>query len=515
MNYVPGDPDMLIINTPPGHAKSQTITVAYTTWRIVKDPSVRIVIVSKTSRLAEQFLLTIKNYLTHPQWADSLQRRFGPPGGFDSEAAAWRAGTIYVSSQVRDNSEKDPTVQAIGIGGQLYGARADLIILDDTVDNLNAPDYDKQINWIQTEVSTRLPDGGKIAVVGTRLAAKDLYSELRNPERYNEVGDDSEAAPWTYLSQPAVLEPADKPEDWITLWPRCDKASGKAIIPDADGYFPKWPGTVLAKRRSRMSPTAWGRVFQQQAIAEDTIFRPEDVSACVKGYQPGILQDALVGRVGGTTGLRMVAGLDPAAVGYTAAIVMGVDPHNGQRWICEASNVKGMRPEAMKAMMRDWAVKHNLSEWRVERNAFQGFLTQDSDLRSQLAALGCTLVEHTTTGVNKHDEELGVSAMEALFRNKQIYLPRPSTEAMRALIDQLCAYDPEYNRRHRTHPQKTDLIMALWFCEIRAQELIRRMKGANAFNRRSEEFHTRWEVNSRQIVPALDAEFANQPSIWG
>ncbi len=37
---------------------------------------------------------------------------------------------IYIE---RESNEKDPTLQALGIGGQIYGARADLIILDDCV----------------------------------------------------------------------------------------------------------------------------------------------------------------------------------------------------------------------------------------------------------------------------------------------------------------------------------------------------------------------------------------------
>jgi hypothetical protein len=32
---------MLIVNTPPEHAKSTTITVNYTTWRICQDPNIR------------------------------------------------------------------------------------------------------------------------------------------------------------------------------------------------------------------------------------------------------------------------------------------------------------------------------------------------------------------------------------------------------------------------------------------------------------------------------------------
>jgi hypothetical protein len=36
---------------------------------------------------------------------------------------------IYLGTG-RDSGEKDPTVQALGFGSQIYGARADLIIVE-------------------------------------------------------------------------------------------------------------------------------------------------------------------------------------------------------------------------------------------------------------------------------------------------------------------------------------------------------------------------------------------------
>ena len=46
MTYEPGNPNRLLINVPPEHAKSTVITVGYSTYRIAMDPNVRIIIVS-------------------------------------------------------------------------------------------------------------------------------------------------------------------------------------------------------------------------------------------------------------------------------------------------------------------------------------------------------------------------------------------------------------------------------------------------------------------------------------
>lgn len=515
MTYEPGDKDMLIINTPPGHAKSQTITVMYTTWRIIKDPATRVVVASKTQRLAIQFLLTIKNYLTHPRYR-KLQQDFGPAGGFDGDSASWKQDLIYLSSDMRDVQEKDPTIQAIGIGGQLYGARADLIILDDTVDNSNAKDFERQINWIQTEVASRLPEGGKIVVVGTRLAPQDLYLELRKPERYN--SDEEEESPWTYFAQPAVLAYHDDPAQWVTLWPYCDRPSGTQVIANEDGLYPKWPGTVLSKRRKRMPPSSWARVYQQEQVSAETVFPMEVINEAIFGYSPGLLPDTTnypnkdQGRIGGMTGLYIVAGLDPASVGHTAAVCVGLDIKTGMRYVLDVHNEPGMKPEAMKFLIKTWQDKYEVREWRIERNAFQGFLTQDVEIRTYISSRGGTLTEHTT-GRNKHDELLGVMGMSSLFTSKLIRLPRPQTEGVKALIEQLSYWTADLPKT-----SKTDCVMALWFTHIRCLELVQSSSRNKAFNDHARQFFTKMDMESRRIIPTSELAVAGtSPSrlIWG
>jgi len=182
MTYEEGRPSRMIVNTPPGHAKSTTITVNYVIWRLMKNPDLKVIIVSKAQRLSEQFLLQIKERLTNPQYS-KLQETFGPPGGWQEGSASWKASQFYISG--RSAEAKDPSVQAVGIRGQVYGARADLVVVDDAIDNTNVGEYEKQIDWLLGIVGSRLaPRTGRLLVVGTRIAAKDLYSELRNPERY-------------------------------------------------------------------------------------------------------------------------------------------------------------------------------------------------------------------------------------------------------------------------------------------------------------------------------------------
>jgi hypothetical protein len=117
--------------------------------------------------MARKFLGAIKTRLSHPAFM-KLQVAFGPNGGFKADATQWSADMIYLGTG-RDSGEKDPTVQALGLGSQIYGARADLIILDDVVMGSNAHEWEKQIDWLQKEVITRLGRYGKLIIVGTRV----------------------------------------------------------------------------------------------------------------------------------------------------------------------------------------------------------------------------------------------------------------------------------------------------------------------------------------------------------
>jgi hypothetical protein len=517
MRYEPADPDLLVINCPPAHAKTTVISIAYSTWRIVRDPTVRIVLCSKSQRLAMQFLLTIKTYLTHPSYK-RMQTAFGPPEGFAAAAARWRADMIYVGDAVRDTQEKDPTVQAIGVGGQLYGARCDLVVMDDIVDNMNAGDFEKQAHWIATEVVSRIPDGGKVLLVGTRLAAQDIYSEIRAPERYGGEGDSS---PWTYLSQPAVLEYAERPEDWVALWPRADRPVNRMQKQGADGLYPRWDGPSLARRRRRMSPPAWERVYQQSQVGSDAVFSMEALLGAQAGYSAGLLPDMDLmahgntgrGRRGGMRGLRLIAGLDPAAAGFTAAALVGLDAATGIQWVLDCHNEQAMLPHAIKDLIRSWTAKYGISEWVVEKNGFQGFLSQDVELRSWVAANGGVVREHYTSHSNKMDSDMGVAGMSALFDSGLIKLPRSDQKpAVRQLVDQLSVWSPGMSKHI-----KSDLVMALWFASRRCSELVRLVTRQDMFDTGADWFQTRWDISNRHITESLEDEMRNmpQPSLWG
>lgn len=478
----------LLLNVPPEHGKSTVITVNYALYRICMNPNIKIIIVSKTQERAKEYLYSIKQRLSNERWA-KLQAVYAPSGGWKEDSDMWRSDRIYLS---RDSSEKDPTVQALGIGGQITGSRADLIILDDVVTTSNAHEWGKQLNWIQKDVVTRLGDTGTLLVVGTRIAPNDLYRELRNNEHW--VGGQT---PFTYLSMPAVLEFDDDPEKWVTLWAKSHIPWEGADdpVPDESGLYPKWDGPALFRRRSEVNAASWALVYQQQDVQEDSIFAPACVQGSVNGMRKrGPLKPGVPGHPKELGAMYTIMGLDPAMAGKTAAVMMTVNRHTGQRYILDVANMPDPTPQKVQQLIEDWVTLYQPQEIRIEINAHQKHYQLDSDLRDYLANRGVRFSSQFT-GKNKWDTSFGVAAMSQLFgtiRNsvfqKDNLLELPSqdgSEGIKALIQQLITWKPDTKG-------PTDCVMALWFCELRAKEVITGMMSKQAH------MNNRWATQAQR-----------------
>ena len=497
MTYEAGNRNRLLVNVPPEHAKSTVITVGYSTYRIAMDSNVRIIVVSKTLNKAREFVYSIKQRLSHPRYA-KLQQVYGPAGGWKADSDTWKTDTVYLGQEARDSSEKDPTLQALGIGGQIYGARADLIILDDVITTSNAHEWAKQMEWLQKEVITRLGKNGKLLIVGTRIAPMDFYRELRNPDHWS-----GGKSPFTYMAMPAALEVADKPENWVTLWPKSDRpwdGDGDDVEPDENGYYPKWDGPALFQRRSEVTASTWALVYQQQDIEDDAIFNPHLVNYCVNRMRkPGPLKIGAAGHPDGGQWVTFM-GIDPAMAGKTAAVVYAVERETGQRLVLDAHNMNDPTPGKIRELIESWVQTYRPMELRIEINAYQKAFALDEDLRMWLANRGVRFSEHFT-GKNKWDTNYGVAGMAGLFgsmrdgkfnKDNLIEIPDPQYhEGIKALINQLITWKPDTKN-------PTDVVMALWFCEIRAKEVIQNSGIKTYFT--NNRFLTRRNLNQQSVI---------------
>ena len=498
MKYEPGlANNRILLNIPPNHAKSMTVTVDYVTWQVCQNPNFRVLIVSQTQQLAADFLYAIKQRLTHPNY-EALQQAYAAGVGFNSKTASWQATRVTFGDELRESSEKDPNIEAVGIGGQIYGKRADMIIVDDAVTLKNANEFEKQIRWLTQDVRSRLNPTGKLIIVGTRVTPIDLYKELRNEDRYP-----GGLVPWTYLAMPALLKADEDPDKWETLWPASDAPFDGQMESDKneEGLYPRWNGRNLYNERQAMDASTWALVYQQQDISDDAIFDPVCVRGSIDGMRKaGRLVPGHPGHPRDLSGFSIICGLDPAMVGDTAVVCYAVDRTSHKRYIVDAIKITRPTPAAIRQLIFDWTALYQPSEWIVEKNAFQSFLTQDEGIRQNLASRGVLLREHHT-GSNKWDSGFGVASMSTLFGTKQhdgkhhrdnlIHLPSDQTENVKALIEQLITWSP-------TTKGKTDMVMALWFCEIRAREMLN--QGMHKTHHMKNPFLSRSEIGKRTVI---------------
>ena len=480
--YTKGDPNRVIINTPPGHAKSTTITAQYVTYRLCMNPAYRVLIISKTLDFASKLLFAVRQYLTDPAYTE-LAAAYAPPEGWKPRRGEGRWGNslIYLAGRSADAvnaAAKDPSVQAIGIGGHIYGSRTDLTILDDAVDDSNVSAYEKQFDWLTRTVLSR-GRSAKVLVVGTRIAPMDLYAHLLNDDIYP-----SGKSPWTYLAQPAVLEFAEDPRDWKTLWPYStmpfDEASNDE--PDENGLYPVWDGPSLFKVRGENRPAVWALVYQQQQVADEMIFNSQCVWACVdKRRVPGPLIAGVPSHPKyGREGMQVIGSIDPAGTGTAFILVYAVDRKTKERWVLNAWAKNDTLPSWYQEQIEAITPHYGVEEWVIEAQGYSNWIYHDERIMRYCRERGVKITPHFTGSGNKIDPNFGVASMAPLFGSLKklddgrsfaagdgiIHLPNPDrSPGIKALIDQLLTWMPGVSGSKL----RQDGPMALWFAETRAR----------------------------------------------
>ena len=465
-----GPAGRMIVNIPPGHGKTTSITVNYSIWQIHRNPNIRIAIICKDQQLGKDIVTEIKFKLTSPVYAE-MHARFAPTGGWKDPEAEWAADRIRVAGITAGH--KDPTIQAIGFTGRIYGARLDMCFLDDAVTGDNVREYERQRNKISREILSRLDGRGLLVIIGTRIETTDLYSFMRDNEK------DFDGTPlYTYFSMPCLLEDGQSWDEWRPLWPEQIGFDGRPV-----GFTPRMLATFRANQKD------WALIYQQEDVPESATFNAQAVDASINGARfPGPLRKEAMGHpTSGMDGLYVIGGLDPAAAGFTAMIVMAINKHTGKRYVLDGVNEGNLHAEKLIAHVQRLTEMYHLNEWVIETNAVQRFIVQVPEMERWLRARGVKITRNYTTQ-KKFDPDFGIQAMAQLFltcgeppsnntggawkktpETALIELPATKQSAWaRELVKQLVLWQPSGMKVN----QKTDLVMALWFCNIAANRIL-------------------------------------------
>jgi len=250
------DDDSILLQAdfwPRDHGKSEIFCIAYPLRRVCENPNIRILIVQKTATDAAKTLQVIKEELERntalkmyyaPHWQrtvgqQDISNATGKVQRAGRREGAWQQQRIYVKRALRS---RDPTIEAVGVGGAITGGHFDVIILDDVEEDENTRTA-KRLKWLLqwfngTIMQLREPHT-KVVIVGTlKTAGKDIYNAVREnpvwsckvvPAILSHELDDIEYDP-VYDDEHRLVDVEVRTPDVETLWP--GKWSIKALLFD-------------------------------------------------------------------------------------------------------------------------------------------------------------------------------------------------------------------------------------------------------------------------------------------
>lgn len=163
--------DILIIETPPQHGKSMTVTETFPSWYLGRHPDHRVIIASYNEEFAERFCRRNK---------EKVQL-------FGANLFHIKVGAINRSTEFELDYGTGGRLLSRGIMSGITGNPANLIVIDDPVKNMQEADSPTYRNRVWTEwqasIKSRLQAGGKVIVIMTPWHEDDLAARLLAAEK--------------------------------------------------------------------------------------------------------------------------------------------------------------------------------------------------------------------------------------------------------------------------------------------------------------------------------------------
>lgn len=222
-----GTVDRLMVQMPPGAAKSTYTSILFPAFWFARRPKSDVIAACHTASLAEHFGRRVRTTITE----------HGEALGLSIDRGNRAAGRLGLTS--------GGEYFATGVHGPITGRRADLIVIDDPVKTWPEADSGAARNalydWYRAELLSRLKPKGRIVLVMTRWHEDDLAGRL------SRAGDN-----WTTLRFPALAEPGDP----------LGRAPGEAL-------WPEWEDEAeIARKREASGERIFMALYQQNPTSD-------------------------------------------------------------------------------------------------------------------------------------------------------------------------------------------------------------------------------------------------------
>jgi predicted phage terminase large subunit-like protein len=278
-----GDNDFLVVEMPPGSAKSSFVNWLFPAWCLARSPGLHILTASHSSELAERWGRRTRNLM------QSAATLLGVSVSQDS-GAAYRWGTTNGGEYY-----------AVGCGVGIMGFRSGGAIIDDPFGSREDAESkrirDSRWEWLQNDFNSRLKPGAWRVIMHQRFHEDDLAGRIIS--HLDAIGK-----PYRRLKIRAEAT-ADDP---------LGRAPGEMLWDDPNGYN---YGQFLRDRKAECDARTWSALYQQEPMPDTGDYFRREWIVPVDHLPP---RDTL----------RLYMGSDYAVTAsggdYTVHAVVGLDP---------------------------------------------------------------------------------------------------------------------------------------------------------------------------------------------
>lgn len=265
-----GESPRLILAIPPRHGKSILGSDNLPSWVLGKHPEWEVIAASHSIDLSLKFSRNIRDRVKDPSFAavfpDCTIR------GDNAGAGEWRTTT-------------GGGYRAAGVGTGILGMGAHVLIIDDPFPDAEAAYSETRratvMDWFNTTAMTRLAPGGGALIIAQRWHDMDLTGQVIALRKalIEEGAEPDEIDDWEVVNYPAIAEGDEylMPDGSIAVDPlvvdgaRKLRNKGEALHPH------RYDLPRLNRIKSRMPPSQWNALFQQNPVPDDGDFFSKDM----------------------------------------------------------------------------------------------------------------------------------------------------------------------------------------------------------------------------------------------
>ncbi len=269
----------LVVNLPPRHLKSHTVSVAFVAWCLGHDPAKQIMCVSYAQDLSDKLARDCRALMLSPFYRFVFATRLAPERQAVSDFLTGQGGGRFSTS----------------VAGQLTGRGADMIVIDDPLkaDEAGSPARRGAVNdWFDNALYSRLNDKarGAIFIVMQRLHEDDLTGHVLEQRgwdvlRFPAIAEEDErfaiATPYGPRSFTRLKgEPLHGARESRAMLAGLRDRLGSAAFAAQYQQAPSPPEGLLVKAAwfPRVPPERWPRVFDAKILSCDTANKVSEFS---------------------------------------------------------------------------------------------------------------------------------------------------------------------------------------------------------------------------------------------